>query len=122
MRIIPILGLLLFFNSFLFDHSKIALLVMINGVLCHGFRDEERVPDALIKMVRVYDTLCNMAMVSYVMYTQPITQYYGMFSSGAFLIEKFLEEKKFSKDTIDILHVSTVQFPLSVGLRLALEN
>jgi len=122
MRIIPILGLLLFFNSYFINNSNRALLIMCNGIICHGFRTETKDIHCIIQLFRIYDTICNIIMIGYTLYMNPTIMHYGIFSSSAFMVEMYLEKKNFKPDTIDIFHVSMVQFPLSVGLKLALEN
>ena len=122
MRIIPILGLLLFFNSYFIDKSKCALLIMINGVICHGIRTDTKKIRCLIQLFRIYDTLCNISMIGYTLYISPSLMHYGVFSSTAFIIEIYLEQNNYRPQTIDVFHVALVQFPLSIGLNLSLNK
>lgn len=122
MRIIPILGLLLFFNSFFINNSHKALLIMCNGLICHGFRTKTKNTHSIIQFFRIYDTICNATMIGHTLYMYPSLMHYGIFSSSAFMVEMYLEQNNYKSQTIDIFHVSMVQFPLSVGLRLSLEN
>jgi hypothetical protein len=61
-------------------------------------------------------------MIGYTLYMNPTIMHYGIFSSSAFMVEMYLEQNNYKPQTIDIFHISMVQFPLSVGLRLSLEN
>ena len=121
MRIIPILGLLLFFNSYFIDNSRLALLIMINGVICHGIRTDTKKIHCLIQLFRIYDTICNIVMIGYTFYIAPSLMHYGIFSSTAFMIEMYLEQNNYRPQTIDVFHVALVQFPLSIGLNLSLK-
>ena len=59
MKIISFLGVLFFARSLFEKKSKRALLVIVNGMLYHGVRNDTNNNDPIIKCLRMYDILTN---------------------------------------------------------------
>ena len=119
------IGLVFFLKSLYIDCSYRALLVIANGLLCHGLKpkisDNETYPME-IQYLRTYDTICNILMIIYTIYICPKTIVYGAIGTMSFLTELYLEKtKRASETTRDIIHVIGVDIPLSIGLSLSLK-
>ena len=124
MRVIPILGLVFFLKSLYIDCSYRALLIIANGLLCHGLKpkisNNETYPKE-IQYLRTYDTICNILMILYTTYICPITIVYATIGTMSFLTELYLEKtNRASEKTRDIIHVIGVHIPLSIGLARSL--
>ena len=120
MRLIPILGLVFFLKYLYINCSYRALLIIANGLLCHGLKPKISNNESYskeIQYLRTYDTICNILMILYTIYICPITIVYASIGTITFLVEIYLEKTNgASEKTRDIIHVIGVHIPLSNGL------
>lgn len=116
MRVVNILGCILFFWPIFFNfNSYRALIVMINGILFHSNETNQ--------YFRFWDITCNVIMCAYTYYIYRMAIYYILFSFSCFFINMFcLQKNVYTLLMADVFHVSFVQFPLSVCLLLSLKS
>ena len=125
MRLIPFLGILMFFKNIYIECSYRALIVAVNGFLCHGLRKIpinkiEKTTNEIL-FLRKYDTVCNILMILYTLYNNPELFLYAMFASMSFILEMYIETNHILSYTFtDTMHVLFVQLPLAYALNKTL--
>jgi len=105
------IGLLFFIP--LIDYSFkgcISLIVICNGIFCHGSKYLEL---PYQKNIMIYDVICNFIMGLFVIYTTE----YQIFTTIIFTISiyNFILNKLLYNSSA-LLHVMGIQFPLSIAL------
>ncbi|MBD62911.1 MAG: hypothetical protein CMD68_02390 [Gammaproteobacteria bacterium] len=103
---------LLFFIPLLDYNFKglISMIVICNGLLCHGSKYTDL---SYQKKIMVYDVVCNVIMGLFVIYTSE----HQTFTAIVFTISVFtfiLNKIRYNSNSL--LHVMGIQFPLSVAL------
>lgn len=129
MKIIPFLGVLFFARSLFEKKSKRALLVIVNGMLYHGVRNDKNNYDPIIKCLRMYDILTNIIMISYTIYTNPAMANYAVIAMINFVSHFYIFDTIFfntSKKQLSMIkesfHVFGVQLPLAIALEQVLDK
>lgn len=106
------LGLLFFIPSIsLSIKGFFALIVIINGIFCHGsnfinYKHKNKITN--------FDILCNIFMAIFILFTENINIFIILISEfigfSSFIINKYY------LNSLPLLHVFGVQLPLSIGL------
>tara|TARA_Y100000591_G_C21749929_1_gene654173 strand:+ start:815 stop:1192 length:378 start_codon:yes stop_codon:yes gene_type:complete len=123
MKIIPIIGLLYLIKIISYHKSKIAISILINGIIFHSY-DTKNNTDTLTKILKYYDIICNAFFTIYILYNNHNTFLYAFLGSCNYMLIKYIENdqnygKYVCSEYIDFLHVLCVQLPLFFGLELA---
>lgn len=129
MKLISFLGVLFFARSLFEKKSKRAFLVIINGMLYHGVRNNKNNNDPIIKYLRMYDILTNIIMISYTCYNNPAMANYSIIAMINFVCHSYIFDKIFfniSKRQLSMItesfHVFGVQLPLAIALEQVLDK
>lgn len=114
MRIINVLGVILFFFPIFVKYYSIrAFLVLANGILYH--MNETNL------FFRFWDILWNLIMCFYTYTLYKPALYYIVFSFSCFFLNFILLQKKMiTKNQGDFFHVMFIQLPLSICLEKSL--
>ena len=125
MRIIPLLGLTAFLYPVYVFSSYRGILIIFNGVLCHGLKKNKKLPDEnyskTVQIVRTYDVISNMLMTFYTIYICPPTIICAIIGTFAYLTELYIENKNlYSVELNEFLHILGVHIPLCIGLTISL--
>jgi len=129
MKLISFLGVL-FFTRSLFEKKSIrALIIILNGILYHGVRNDENNNDPIIKCLRMYDILTNTIMISYTSYNNPAMINYALVAIINFIshycmfdIIFFNMSKKQLSMIKESFHAFGVQLPLAIALEQVLDK
>jgi hypothetical protein len=129
MKMISFLGVLFFARSLFEKKSKRALLVIINGMLYHGVRNDINNYDPIIKCLRMYDILTNIIMISYTVYTNPAMANYAIIAMINFVYHFYIFDTIFfniPKKQLSMIkesfHAFGVQLPLAIALEQILDK
>ena len=129
MQIISFLGVLFFARSLFEKKSKRALLVIINGMLYHGVRNDKNINNPVIKCLRMYDILTNIIMISYTVYINPVMANYAIIAMINFVSHFYTFDTIFfntPKKQLSMIkesfHVFGVQLPLAIALEKVLDK
>lgn len=112
MNKINIIGIHAFLPIFICHYNYIALIVYVNGVLCHSlFNTKYEI------LLELYDTLCNIYFIIYCNYYtlwQPYTLNISSVSTLIFILNKYHFPK--SSNSNQIIHVFGIQIPFALCL------
>ena len=112
MNKINMIGIQIFLPIYVYHYNYIALVVYINGILCHSSFGT-RYGTSL----ELYDTLCNIYLIMHCNYYtlwQPHTLNLTMFSAFIFILNKYYYPK--SSKSNQIIHVFGIQLPFAFCL------
>ena len=116
MRIINIIGLLVFLKIFLTYNSILAFIIFFNGILFHSYEKNN--------YLKNYDIFCNFLITSYFLYNYfHLVKFYYFISIGIFLLNSyFFEEGFYNRDISDFIHIIGVQYVLSLAFVIVLKK
>jgi hypothetical protein len=129
MKLISFLGVL-FFTRSLFEKKSIrALIIILNGILYHGVRNDTNNNDPIIKCLRMYDILINIIMISYTSYNNPAIANYAVIAMINFVSHFYIFDTIFfntPKKQLSMIkesfHAFGVQLPLAIALEQVLDK
>ena len=110
-NLICITGLFLFYLPKIFYYKSFrALVVFINGILYHTNKNNT--------FLRNYDIYLNILLICWTVYNYNYTIYTSLFVLISFSINNYLNTKNYINENLsNIIHLSLVQFPLSISLK-----
>lgn len=112
MNKINMIGIHAFLPIFIYHYNYIALIVYVNGILCHSLFNTQHGLS-----LELYDTLCNIYFIIYCNYYtlwRPYTLNMSMVSALIFLLNKNYFPK--SSKSNQLIHVFGIQLPFAFCL------
>ena len=117
MRIINIVGLVVFLRIFLLYNSFLSFIIFFNGILFHSYEKNT--------YLKNYDIFCNFLITSYFLYNYfHFVKFYYFISIGIFLLNSYFFEtlQLYNRDISDFIHIIGVQYVLSLALVIILKK
>lgn len=117
MRIINIVGLVVFLRIFLTYNSILAFIIFFNGILYHSYENNT--------YLKNYDIFCNFLLTSYFLYNYfHLVKFYYFISIGIFLLNSYFFEtlQLYNRDISDFIHIIGVQYVLSLAFVIIIKK
>jgi hypothetical protein len=124
MRIIKLIGVMMFLYPTLYKCSFRAFFILINGILYH-YHNNNIYNNKNIKLLRLYDITSNMSFMAYTVYYYRYTLHIANLMTICFILNNiFLKKynsynKKYLFYISDIFHVIGVQFPGLIAIMIS---
>lgn len=117
MRIINIIGLVVFLKIFLKYNSVLAFIIFFNGILYHSFEKNH--------YLKNYDIFCNFLFTSFFLYHYfHLVKYYYFIAIGTFVLNSYFFEtlELYNRDISDFIHIIGVQYILSLAFIIIIKK
>ena len=114
MRLIKLIGVMMFLYPTLYKQSFRAFFILINGIIYH-YHNDNTYNNKNINILRLYDITSNMGFMAYTVYYYRYTLPIANFMTLCFILNTLfyynIKNKKYLSYISDIFHVIGVQFP-----------